>query len=172
MAILIYQGLNRPGPDRMSNNYDLFNESILLVCIQLMMLFTDFLSLDMQFYMGWVWIGFVLMTLFINLTYIFYLSLRQFWLVLKKYCNLLKYYIYKKYPWIKRWLNQISDFFTPDGGYDDEDEFLQKELSRIRREGQEGFAAVARGNRMLGHYVKENAERIRKLNEQAEAAER
>ena len=116
----------------MSNNYDLFNESILLVCIQLMMLFTDFLDLDMQFYMGWVWIGFVLMTLCINLTYIFYLSLRQFWLFLKKYFNLLKYYIYKKYPWIKKWADKISDLFASDGGFDNEDEFLQKELRRIR----------------------------------------
>ena len=51
---MIYQGLYKPGPDRSSNQLDMFNESIITFSTDLMILFSNFNpDLTMQFVVGW-----------------------------------------------------------------------------------------------------------------------
>ena len=64
---------------------DIFNELQVMVCTQTIILFTEWLSPDVQFEMGWYWIGILLLTALINLLVIFYLSFYSLYLLLKKY---------------------------------------------------------------------------------------
>ena len=99
LSILIYQGYFRPGPDRFSNRMDIFNELQVMVCTQTIILFTEWLSPDLQFEMGWYWIGILLMTALINLVVIFYLSFHSLYLLIKKYYRRVKK---KMDPYFKR----------------------------------------------------------------------
>ena len=82
--VLVYQGIVSPGPDRASNRFDLFNEMQVMICTQFIILFTDWVDPTIQIEMGWYWIGVLLFTAFANLIFIFYLSFRSVYLLLRK----------------------------------------------------------------------------------------
>lgn len=44
--IVIYQGIVHPNKDRPTNRLDLFNEFIVLLCTQYVILFTDYTNID------------------------------------------------------------------------------------------------------------------------------
>ena len=41
--MLVYQAHVRPGPDRLSNYFDIFNEMLVLICTTTFIVFTDWL---------------------------------------------------------------------------------------------------------------------------------
>ena len=87
---MIYQGSVRPGSDRLTNRIDIFNEMQVMICTQTIIIFTDWVGPDVQFSMGWYWIGILLATALINLLIIFYLSFYSLLILLKKYWLRLK----------------------------------------------------------------------------------
>ena len=71
--MLIYQGKYRPGQDRLNHRLDIFNEFLVLVCTDMVIMFTDWIGdLEQQFNLGWYWSGLVLLTMMINLMTISY----------------------------------------------------------------------------------------------------
>ena len=73
MVALIYQGITNPGPDKPSNKMDLFNESMITFCTDLMILFTNFNpDLVVQFMIGWIWLGLVFFLILVNFVSIIY----------------------------------------------------------------------------------------------------
>lgn len=97
VSMLIYQGDIRPGRDRITNRFDMFNEMLVLICKDTFIVFTDWLpNKEAQFQVGWYWMSFLLLTMLINLVYIIFLSLRDIKLMYVKYSRIYrqKYEIY------------------------------------------------------------------------------
>ena len=71
-VMLIYQGQNTPLNRRLINNIELFNEWAIMACSVLFICFTDFVDdLEMQQNMGWSFLAIILLTIIINLYYVF-----------------------------------------------------------------------------------------------------
>ena len=86
--MVIYQGLFKPSSEYFINRLDNFNEFMILVCTDTMILFTDYVpDLSLQQEIGWYWIGLAILTVLVNLSYIIYHSMRSVSHLITKYAN-------------------------------------------------------------------------------------
>ena len=126
ISMVLYQGLAKPGTDRMSNRIDLFNEMQILFCTDYIVLFTDFVDLQLQFKVGWAWTAILLLTLIINLTFIFYHSIRRLVLTAVKYCRLAKIKIKNCILYIKE---KLPCNFDDDSSSDSSEQFYRSKFA-------------------------------------------
>ena len=91
MAMMIYQGMKRPGSDKLSNRFDFFNEAMILLCTETVVVFTAWIDDPvLQANLGWFWIAFLLLMIILNMIIIFHYSIWSFKLVVICYRKKLK----------------------------------------------------------------------------------
>jgi hypothetical protein len=95
LSMLMYQGHHLPLLTKFTNIIECMNEWLIVVVTWHLMLYTDFVpELQFQYVIGWSHVGFISISMFINVLVVFYFSGKYIRLLAIKYFRRMKNFIF------------------------------------------------------------------------------